>query len=248
MKSSSSSKTATAFPETFARRSPWSPGWRDATFRWTIWLFTAFLLALCVAIGFALVERSRLSIHAFGLRFLWTSTWDPVQQVFGALPFIYGTIVSSLLALIIAVPLSLGAAIFLAEIAPPWLRSLISFVVELLAAIPSVIYGLWGIFVIVPLLRPIEAWLGEHLGFLPFFQGAPYGIGMLAGGLILAIMIIPIITAVTRDVLSAVPGTVREASYALGATKWETIFGPVLRYGRTGILGAILLGLGRALG
>jgi phosphate transport system permease protein len=148
----------------------------------------------------------------------------------------------------LAVPISLGGAVFLAEFCPAGLRNPLSFMVELLAAVPSVVYGIWGIFVLVPFLRPLQAWLGGHFGQIPLFSGPPYGIGMMAAGLILSIMILPIITAVSRDVLRAVPVSQREAAYALGATRWEAIRGPVLRYARAGILGAIILGLGRALG
>jgi phosphate transport system permease protein len=155
---------------------------------------------------------------------------------------------SSAPCLLIAVPISLGAALFLAELAPPLMRGPVSFMVELLAAVPSVVYGLWGIFVLLPILRPVQAWLADHLGFLPFFQGPPLGLGMMAAGIILAIMIVPYITAVSREVVQAVPVAQREAAYALGATRWEAIRGPVFRYARAGILGAVVLGLGRALG
>src|SRR5262249_21841009 len=185
----------------------------------------------------------------FGWRFLVTSTWDPVAGTFGALPFVYGTLVSSLLALAIAVPLSLGAAIYLAELAPFWIRPPIAFLIEMLAAVPSVVYGLWGIFVLVRFRRAwAEPRLGRSLGFLPLFRGAPYGVGMLAAGLILAIMVVPYITSVSRDVLMAVPNAQREAALGLGATRWEATRIAVLRYGRSGLVGAILLGLGRALG
>jgi phosphate transport system permease protein len=172
-----------------------------------------------------------------------------VAEQFGALPFIFGTVVSSLLALMIAVPVGIGAAIYLSELAPKAVRPPLTFLVELLAAIPSVVYGLWGIFILAPWLRTwVEPILGRTLGFLPLFQGPPYGVGMLAAGLILAIMIVPFITAVSREVLLAVPRTQREAALALGATGWETTRLAVLRYGRSGLLGAVLLGLGRALG
>ncbi|RJQ30583.1 MAG: phosphate ABC transporter permease subunit PstC [Peptococcaceae bacterium] len=190
-----------------------------------------------------------LSIHTFGFSFFTSSRWDPVHDVFGALPFIYGTLASSLLALIIAVPLSLGIAIFLSEMAPPWLKDPVSFVVEILAAIPSVVYGLWGIFVLAPWLRDgVEDWLAGALGFLPFFQGPRSGIGLLTAGIILAIMILPTITAISREVLVAVPQSQREAMLALGGTRWETIVRVVLPYGRVGLFGAIMLGLGRAVG
>jgi phosphate transport system permease protein len=178
-----------------------------------------------------------------------TSHWDPVAGEFGALPFIYGTLVSAFLALLIAVPLSLGAAIFLAELAASWVRPPIAFLIEMLAAVPSVVYGLWGIFVLVPWLRDwVQPALAGALGFLPLFQGPPYGIGMLAAGVILAIMVVPYITSVSREVLLAVPRVQREAALGLGATRWETTRMAVLRYGRSGLIGAVLLGLGRALG
>jgi phosphate transport system permease protein len=209
---------------------------------WIVVLLAASLVA-------ALVWESKEAIGRFGPGFLYGSHWDPVTGQFGALPFVYGTIVSSILALLIAVPLSLGAAVFLAELAPAWIRSPIAFLIEMLAAVPSVVYGLWGIFVLVPWLRDwVQPVLGGWLGFLPLFQGPPYGIGMLAAGMILAIMVVPYITSVSREVLLAVPGSQREAALGLGATRWETTRIAVLRYGRSGLVGAILLGLGRALG
>jgi phosphate transport system permease protein len=211
----------------------------------SVWL----VLVLAAGLVTALAWESWGAIRAFGLRFLVTSHWDPVAGEFGALPFIYGTLLSSLLALLIAVPLSLGAAIFLAELAPAWIRPPVAFLIEMLAAVPSVVYGLWGIFVLVPFLRDwVQPALGRTLGFLPLFQGPPYGIGMLAAGLILAIMVVPYITSVSREVLLAVPDSQREAALGLGATRWETTRIAVLRYGRSGLIGAILLGLGRALG
>jgi phosphate transport system permease protein len=211
----------------------------------SVWL----VLLLAAGLVAALVWESWEAIRAFGFRFLVTSHWDPVAGEFGALPFIYGTLLSSLLALLIAVPLSLGAAIFLAELAPSWIRPPIAFLIEMLAAVPSVVYGLWGIFVLVPWLRDwVQPALGRTLGFLPLFQGPPYGIGMLAAGILLSIMVMPFITSVSREVLLAVPGSQREAALGLGATRWETTRIAVLRYGRSGLIGAILLGLGRALG
>ena len=207
------------------------------------------LVLLVVAMIVSMLYAAWPAMRAFGWRFLASSTWDPVAEHFGAIPFVYGTVLSSLLALLIAVPLGIGAAIYLAELAPAWIRSPIAFLVELVAAVPSVIYGLWGIFVLAPLLRVwVQPVLGKTLGFLPLFQGPPYGVGMLAAGIILAIMIVPYITAVSREVLLAVPNTQREAALALGATRWETTRIAVLRYGRSGLVGAILLGLGRALG
>jgi phosphate transport system permease protein len=212
--------------------------------------FFALLLILIVGlIGLLLFKESLPAIRKFGWQFPFRSVWDPVAEDFGALPFIYGTIVSSLLALAIAVPLSLGVAIFLSELAPPYLRTPVSFLIELLAAIPSIIYGLWGLFFLVPWLRSsVEPFLIKRFGFLPFFQGPPYGIGMLAAGVILSIMIIPIISSISREVLQAVPNHQREAALALGATRWETTRVAVLRFGKAGLFGAIFLGLGRALG
>jgi phosphate transport system permease protein len=207
------------------------------------------LAVLALALALEMVRTSWPAIQTFGMRFLVSSTWDPVAEVFGALPFIYGTLLSSLLALLIAAPLSFGAAIYLAEFAPFWIRPPIAFLVEMLAAVPSVVYGLWGIFVLAPLLRTVvQPALGATLGFLPLFQGPPYGIGMLAAGIVLAIMALPFITAVSREVILAVPGTQREAALGLGATRWETIRMAVVPYGKTGLIGAMLLGLGRALG
>jgi len=207
------------------------------------------LLTIVVLIVIELVLQSRLSIHAFGWRFFTTHNWDPVAGDFGALPFIYGTLVSSLLALVIAIPLSVGVAVFTTEMCPKPLRGTISFLTELLAAIPSVVFGLWAIFVLAPLLREhVQPWLAKYFGWTSLFSGPPFGIGMLAAGIILAIMIVPIIASITREVLTAVPQQQREAVLALGATRWEMIRVGVLRNARTGIVGAIILGLGRALG
>jgi phosphate transport system permease protein len=192
--------------------------------------------------------NSKLPFHKFGWAFLWQSTWDPVFEKFGALPFIYGTVVSSVIALLLAVPVSLGIAIFLVEQAPRKVAQPISFVIQLLAAIPSVVYGVWGIFVLAPTLREhVYPHLQSTLGFLPFFKGNQNGLGLLTAGIILAIMILPIITAVAADVLRAVPDTQREAALALGATKWEATR-VVIQNSWPGIVGAIILGLGRAFG
>jgi phosphate transport system permease protein len=205
------------------------------------------LLAAAMLVQF--IGAALPAIRQFGLSFLWTVRWDPVHNVFGALTFAYGTLASSLVALVLAVPVSLGVAIYLAEIAPAGVSTVLSFVVELLASIPSVILGLWGIFVMAPWLRNVvEPALGRTLGWLPLFNGPPYGIGLLAGGMILAIMLIPIVSSVSREIIKTVPVTQREAAYALGATRWEVIHRAVLPYGRTGIIGAVILGLGRALG
>jgi phosphate transport system permease protein len=220
----------------------------DKVFKTTTMLFALFVFALVFLMGYEMVRGSELSIKQFGWKFLSTSTWDPVAEDYGALPFIFGTLVSSLLALLIALPLSIGVAIFLSELAPRWLERPVSFLVELLAAIPSIVYGLWGIFVLVPWLRTsVEPALIKSAGFLPFFKGVPYGFGMLAAGIILAIMVLPIISSISRDVLRAIPNSQREAALALGATKWETTK-TVLSDGKSGLLGATLLGLGRAVG
>ncbi|HHV61306.1 MAG TPA: phosphate ABC transporter permease subunit PstC [Firmicutes bacterium] len=221
----------------------------DIAFRGFTYLAALSLVGVVLAILWVLVEKSQLTFTKFGPGFALGSRWDPVHGVFGALPLVYGTVVSSLIALAIALPLSLGIAIYLTQLAPHWLRGPVSFLVELLAAIPSVVYGLWGVFVLVPWVRSsVEPVLGSALGFLPLFRGAPYGFGMLAAGIILAIMITPTISAVSREVLLAVPRSQQEAMLALGATRWETIRMVVLPYGRSGILGAAILGLGRALG
>jgi phosphate transport system permease protein len=207
------------------------------------------ILALVIIIVYQLSTKSALSWHAFGWKFFFQSDWDPVNDKYGALPFVYGTIVSSLLALAIAVPLAIGVAVYITEMSPPWLRGPLAFTTELLAAIPSVIYGLWAIFVLVPLLRLyIQPWLSRYFGWTTLFEGPPFGIGMLAAGIILAIMVIPIISSITREVMTAVPQQQREAVLALGATRWEMIRTGVLRNARAGIMGGIILGLGRALG
>jgi phosphate transport system permease protein len=207
------------------------------------------VLTLVGLIVYELVSKGSMAWHAFGWRFFFRSEWDPVNDQYGALPFVYGTVVSSILALIIAVPLAIGVGVFITEMCPRWLRGPLAFTTELLAAIPSVIYGLWAIFVMVPLLRQyLEPWLAKTLGWTGLFEGTPFGIGMLAAGIILAIMIIPIISSITREVMTAVPQQQREAVLALGATRWEMIRIGVLRNARAGILGGIILGLGRALG
>ena len=221
----------------------------DLIFRAITALFAASVIIVLCAMAVEMARTSRLSIVEFGLSFITGRDWDPVREHFGALPFIYGTVVSSLLALFISVPISLGVAIFLSELAPVGLRSPFGFLVELLAAVPSVIYGLWGIFALAPWLREsVEPFLGKTLGFLPLFQGPHQGFGMLAGGIVLAIMITPTISSVSREVLRAVPDSLREGALALGATRWETVRTAVLPYARSGLVGAIILGLGRALG
>ncbi len=228
------------------RRRRWNIG--DILFKHLTLLFALFVLMLVFLMGYEMYAGSKLSIAQFGWKFLITTTWDPVQEEYGALPFIFGTVLSSALALALALPLGLGVAVFLSELAPRWLEQPLSFLVELLAAIPSIVYGLWGIFALVPWLRTsVEPFLRTTLGFLPFFRGAPYGFGMLAAGLILAIMILPIITSISRDVLKSIPNLQREAALALGATTWETTK-IILSTAKSGILGATLLALGRAVG
>jgi len=220
----------------------------DTIFRAVMFAAALFVLLIVIAMIAALASHSTLSIRQFGFGFLTSREWNPVKDQFGALAFIYGTVASSLIALLISVPLSLGIAIFLVEQAPHYLARPITFLIELLAAIPSVVYGLWGIFVLAPFLRVhVEPPLARWFGWLPLFQGPITGIGLLTGGIILAIMVTPIISAVVRDVLSAVPNTQREAALALGATKWETTL-VVLVNGAPGIAGAVILGLGRAIG
>jgi len=207
------------------------------------------VLVLIVLTGYELAHGSELALHKFGWRFLISSDWDPVQEQFGALPFIFGTLVSSAIALCIAVPISIATAVYLTELAPGWLRQVLSLFIELLAAVPSVILGLWGIFVMVPWLREhFFPWLRKAFGSLPLFSGPIYGVSLLAGGIIIAIMIIPIITSVSREILRSVPGLQREAAYALGATRWEVTRIAVLSYAKRGLFGAVILGLGRALG
>lgn len=221
----------------------------DLIFRYVT---TLFALSILVILGLMLIEMTSESLPAirkFGAKFLTSSDWDAVQGVFGALPYLYGSVVSSVLALVLATPLSIGAAVFITEICPKRVGALIAPVVELLAAIPSVIYGLWGVLVMAPWLQStVQPFLIERFGFLPFFQGAPYGVSMLAAVFILMIMVVPIITSITREVLLAVPSSQKEAAIALGATRWETIKIAILPYGKSGILGAAILGLGRAVG
>ncbi len=212
-------------------------------------LFAASIILITSLLVFELWVNSPLPRQKFGWRFLFTRVWDPVFDQFGALPFLYGTLVTSAVALLIAVPVGLGAAIFLAELAPPRSSQALAFVIDLLAAVPSVIYGLIAIFTLVPLLREyVQPFLRATLGFLPFFQGPAYGVGFLAGGLVLAVMVVPFIISVSREVLLAVPPDQREAALALGATRWEATWKAVVPFARTGILGSVFLALARALG
>ena len=207
------------------------------------------IFAIVIFIATILVMRSKLSLAQFGMKFFTSQSWDPVSGDFGALPFIFGTLATSFLALLMAVPLGLGVAVFLTELCPKFLRAPISFLTELLAAIPSVVYGLWAVFVLVPLMRDsLGPFLVKTLGWTGFFEGANFGVGLLTASIILAIMILPIISSLTRDIMTAVPNSQREAVLALGATRWEMIRIGVLRNSRIGIVGAVMLGLGRALG
>jgi phosphate transport system permease protein len=229
----------------FGRRG--HPG--DKIFARLTLVFALIIVGVLVGLLVALNMDALPAIKHFGLSFLTSSVWNPVKNIFGALPSIYGTLVTSAIALLIGVPISLGVAIFLAEVAPRWLRGPVSFLIEMLAAVPSVIIGLWGIYVLVPALVPVETWLSKHLGFLPLFKGTILtGLNVFSAGIILTFMVIPIITAVSRDAIKAVPDSQREAMLALGATRWETIRRAVLPYCRSSLVGAVILGLGRALG
>ena len=221
----------------------------DRVFKGVLMLLAATVPVLLFLLAFGLWRGAAPAIDRYGLGFITGSTWDPVTEKFGALPLIFGTLVSSALALLIAIPLSLGVAIFLTEFAPQRIRGPVAFLIEMLAAIPSVVYGLWGIFVLIPFLRAVVfPVLRDLFGFLPFFTGPIYGPSMLSAALILAIMVMPFIMSVSREVLLAVPASQREASLALGATRWEAAWTAVVPYARSGIIGAVILGLGRALG
>jgi phosphate transport system permease protein len=223
----------------------------DRGFAWLTYAFAIGIGLILLAIALTVLFGSMPAIQKFGLGFLTTSTWNPVQgrEQFGALPVIYGTIVSALIALLIAVPLGIGTAIFLSEdFIPLNIRTVLVFLVELLAAIPSVVYGLWGIFVLIPIVTPIGNWLYSNFGWFPLFSSPPAGPGMLPAGIVLSIMILPIITAISRDSLASLPPDLRQASLGLGATRWETIFRVLTPAAFSGIVGGIMLGLGRAMG
>lgn len=240
---------ATAGSSTGVRIEGSSPG--DRVYRWITTAFALVVPLLLFLIAWAVFVAGWPALRKFGVSFLTSSDWDAVNGRFGAAPAIFGTLVSSLIALIIATPLAIGVAVFLSEFAPAWIRQPIAFLVDLLAAIPSVVYGLWGVFFLVPFLTgTVVPFIKDtlHLGDFPLFSGPAYGYSMLAAGLILAIMVLPYISAVTREVLLAVPRAQREAALALGATRWEMIWDAVLPYARSGIIGGIILGLGRALG
>jgi phosphate transport system permease protein len=244
----------TAFAAPAAQRVP--PRAPDVARRWTA--DDAFALALRLASLAVLAAVLLLvwqtwrgagpALQAYGLQFLAGIEWDPVAERFGALPYVVGTLVTSAIALLLAVPFGIGAAVFLSEIAPPRPAAVISFMIELLASIPSIVYGLWGVFALAPFMRTlVEPWLIKHLGFLPLFQGFPFGLGILPAGLVLAIMVVPTVTSVSREILRALPDSLRSAAFALGATRAEAI-GVTLDAARPGILGAVILALGRALG
>lgn len=221
----------------------------DILFKYITLFFAAVIVVIMAWMVVALIFQSELSIKKFGLSFIAGNDWNPVEGKFGALPFIYGTVVSSIIAVIISTPISIGIALFLTEIANKWLKTVIGFLVQILASIPSILYGLWGLFVFIPFIRNwIEKPIGKALGWFPLFSGAPIGLGMLAAGLLLSIMIIPIISALAVDVIEAVPEEIKAGSYALGSTKWEMIWHVALPFAKQGILGAVIMGLGRALG
>jgi phosphate transport system permease protein len=220
----------------------------ESVFRGITASFAALILLIAGVVVAELINYSLPAFKSFGLKFLTSSDWDPVQQLYGALPFIWGTFYTSFIALLLALPISLGIAVFLSELAPPWLRTPVGFLIELLAAIPSLIYGMWGLFVLAPALQHyIEPPLSKF-SYLPFFKGYPLGFGVMAAGIILAVMIIPTISSISRDVMFTVPQAQREGGLALGMTRWEVVSKVVIPYSRSGILGAVILGLGRALG
>lgn len=249
MSSSESSKVSLVNPARAVRAWKKSIFSLDSGFKGLMIVAALVVLGIVGLIVAELVQGSALAWQKFGIHFFFGSEWDPVSGGFGALPFIFGTVVSSLVALFIAVPLAVAVAVFVTEMCPRPLRKPISYATELLAAIPSVIYGLWAMFVLVPILRvSVEPWLMKYFAWTGLFDGPAYGIGMLAAGVVLAIMIIPIISSITREVLIVVPQPQREAALALGATRWEMIRMAVLRNARAGIMGAVILGLGRGLG
>lgn len=221
----------------------------DEIVRLVTFLFAASIVLITVLLVWELWINSALPRHKFGLHFFVTQTWDPIVDEFGALPFIYGTVVTSVLSLLIAIPLGIGAAIFLAELAPARVSDTLQFFIDLLAAVPSVIYGLLGVFIVVPLVRTvIYPALNEPLGFLPIFKGPSYGVGFITAGIVMAIMVIPYIISVSREVLLSVPRDQREAALALGSTRWESTWKVVVPFAKTGIMGSIFLALARALG
>ncbi|HXN53140.1 MAG TPA: phosphate ABC transporter permease subunit PstC [Candidatus Acidoferrum sp.] len=221
----------------------------DEVARLITFLFAVSVVLVTLLLIFALWQGSALARHKFGLQFFFTRVWDPIAEQFGALPFIYGTLMTATVSLVIAVPLGIGAAIFLAELASARLSDALEFFIDLLAAVPSVIYGLLGVFIVVPLMRDyVQPGLKATLGFLPLFSGPAYGVGFLTAGIVLAIMVIPYIISVSREVLMSVPRDQREAALGLGSTRWESTWKVVVPFARTGIMGSIFLALARALG
>ena len=226
---------------------------RETLFRGATLVAALLVLTLLGGVVLSLLRGSWLAFSTFGFSFLTREIWNPVTDEYGALAPIYGTVVTSLIAMLLAIPISFGIAIFLTELAPSWLKRPVGVAIELLAAVPSIIFGIWGLFVLAPVLqRHVQPWLIENLGPLPFigklFHGPPFGIGVLTAGVVLAIMVLPFIAAVTRDVFETVPDVLKESGYGLGATTWEVIWKVVVPYSRSGIVGGIMLGLGRALG
>lgn len=223
--------------------------WLDQGFTWLVLGFASLTVILLLWISWIILQNAQPAIEKFGLGFLWSQDWNVAELQFGALPYVYGTIVSSGLALLLAVPIGLAVALVTSEdFLPSWVRSPLAFTIELIAAIPSVIIGLWGIFVLIPFLQPIQDWLYQYFQWIPLFSTAPSGYSIMAAGVILAIMILPTMAAISREVLLAVPKELRTGSMSLGATRWETIFRVLLPAGISGILGAVVLALGRALG
>lgn len=227
--------------------------WMDPLFEWLTRLFAILVFCILAAILASLVTGSTLTLEKYGPAFIWSDEWDPVREEFGALVPIYGTLMTSLIAMFIGIPVSFGIALFLTELSPGWLKRPLGTAIELLAAIPSIIYGMWGLFVLVPLIQShVQPFLIEVFGDVPLigvlFEGPPLGIGMMTAGLILSIMVIPFISAVMRDVFELVPSMLKESAYGMGATTWEVVYRVVLPYTKVGVVGGIMLGLGRALG
>jgi len=227
--------------------------WMDPLFAWLTRLFAILVFCILAAILVSLITGSTLTLQKYGLGFIWSDEWDPVREEFGALVPIYGTLMTSLIAMVIGIPVSFGIALFLTELSPGWLKRPLGTAIELLAAIPSIIYGMWGLFVLVPLIQlHVQPLLIDVFGDVPLigalFEGPPLGIGMMTAGLILSIMVIPFISAVMRDVFELVPSMLKESAYGMGATTWEVVYRVVLPYTKVGVVGGIMLGLGRALG
>jgi phosphate transport system permease protein len=221
----------------------------DTAFRWLTFACSLLVPLVMLAIGVDLITSSLPALKKFGLGFFFSEDWNPVTESFGAVSSIFGTLVSTCIAMVIAVPLSLAIALFLVELAPPRISRTVGTMIELLAAIPSIIYGMWGLFVFAPFMATyVQPFLGKSLGFLPLFQGPPLGIGILTAGIILAFMVLPFISAIARDVFQLVPGVVKESAFGMGATTWEVTYKVTIPYGLVGIIGAVFLGLGRALG